>query len=375
MTPSRLSDENLVLEVARLARAERQATVALIACLAELYGRRLHERAGYSSLFTYCVGVLGFSEGEAYDRMRAAKVVHRYPVALRLLEAGEVNLTTIGLLAPHLTRRNHEELLAAASGMPKRQVQELVARRFPKPDVPFSMRRMLDRPPAGTAPPVITAGPPEIAEACPSAPVLPPACAASIPAASPPPVVQPLSPERYRIAFTGTTETRELLECAQDLLRHAVPGGDPAEIVTRALRLLVNDLVKQKYASTSRPRPGLVESDTRYIPAEVKRQVYVRDRGCCAFIGAGGHRCGERGFLEFHHVVPYAMGGRATVDNIQLRCRAHNGYDAAVVFEPINRSRAERELESVQPCVGVDAFRSGTKTPATPRDQDALPLA
>jgi hypothetical protein len=51
--PSRLSDPELVAEVTRLARDERAATSSLIAHLAELYGRRRHERAGYASLFTY----------------------------------------------------------------------------------------------------------------------------------------------------------------------------------------------------------------------------------------------------------------------------------------------------------------------------------
>src|SRR5713226_7461776 len=74
--PSHLSDGELVAAVARLAGSERAATVALIAHLAELYGRRLHERAGFSSLFTYCIEVLHISEQEAYDRMKAAKVSH-----------------------------------------------------------------------------------------------------------------------------------------------------------------------------------------------------------------------------------------------------------------------------------------------------------
>ena len=51
--------------------------------------------------------------------------------------------------------------------------------------------------------------------------------------------------------------------------------------------------------------------------------------GRCAFIGSTG-RCRETGFLEFHHVEPYAAGGAATVGNIQLRCRAHNLYEASL---------------------------------------------
>ncbi len=32
------------------------------------------------------------------------------------------------------------------------------------------------------------------------------------------------------------------------------------------------------------------------------------------------------------HVRPYAAGGESTADNIQLRCRAHNGYEAERYF-------------------------------------------
>jgi 5-methylcytosine-specific restriction endonuclease McrA len=72
-------------------------------------------------------------------------------------------------------------------------------------------------------------------------------------------------------------------------------------------------------------------ANTRHIPAAVKREVWRRDQGRCAFI-SGTRRCTETAFLEFHHVVPYADGGAATVRNIELRCRAHNQYEAVLLF-------------------------------------------
>jgi hypothetical protein len=36
--------------------------------------------------------------------------------------------------------------------------------------------------------------------------------------------------------------------------------------------------------------------------------------------------------VEFHHIRPYAVGGEATVENVQLRCRRHNDYEARVYF-------------------------------------------
>jgi 5-methylcytosine-specific restriction endonuclease McrA len=55
--------------------------------------------------------------------------------------------------------------------------------------------------------------------------------------------------------------------------------------------------------------------------------VWARDGGQCAFVGTAG-RCTERGFLEYHHVIPFADGGETNVSNLELRCRAHNAFEA-----------------------------------------------
>jgi len=187
--------------------------------------------------------------------------------------------------------------------------------------------------------------------------------------APPPALVQPLSPDRYRITFTASTETCEMLEMARDLLRHTIPSGDAAQIVGRALQVLVEDLVRRKFAVTPRPRASQGQADeSRNIPAEVQRAVLIRDRGRCSFIGTHGRTCGERAFVEFHHLIPYAAGGRATVENIALRCRAHNTYQAEVFYGPIRDCRSAAEnagadvVREATARVTDDAFRSRTTT-------------
>jgi len=146
-------------------------------------------------------------------------------------------------------------------------------------------------------------------------------------------MVRPLAPERYEVRFTASAETCAKLRRAQDLLRHAVPTGDTATVVDRALTLLIEDLERKKFAITDRPRPSRRTSGSaRKPPAHVKRAVSRRDADRCAFVGTNGRRCETRAFLEFHHVIPYAMGGEATVENIQLRCRSHNGYEANLYY-------------------------------------------
>jgi len=73
---------------------------------------------------------------------------------------------------------------------------------------------------------------------------------------------------------------------------------------------------------------------SRDVPRQVQRAAWRRDGGQCGFIAPDGHRCTERTFLELHHVRPYALGGLATVENISLRCRRHNQYEAELVFGP-----------------------------------------
>src|SRR5206468_11617413 len=111
-------------------------------------------------------------------------------------------------------------------------------------------------------------------------------------------------------------------------------NGDPAAIFDRALTVLLADIEKHKCAAAARPRAASAPaSSSRRIPAAVKRQVWARDSGQCGFIGTEG-RCTERGFLEYHHVQPFADGGLSIGENLQLRCRAHNAYEAGQWFGP-----------------------------------------
>ena len=139
---STLTPCEVVAELTRLARGEREATVALIVYLGEFDARRLYEGAGYSSTFKYCMEVLHLSEDATFNRLELAHAAREHPVILDMLVAGSLSPTTARLLSRHLTRDNHEALLAAASGKSKQGVEKLLAERFPQPDVPPSVRKL-----------------------------------------------------------------------------------------------------------------------------------------------------------------------------------------------------------------------------------------
>ncbi len=277
----------------------------------------------------------------------------RFPAILELLADGSLNLSTARLLAPHLGPDNFETLVAQARARSKRDVEALVARLAPRPDVAASVRRLPARPltapvlapSSPVAAPTGLAAEPEGGSNLPS-PALPDSRGPSpseIAAAAPQrpmhrPAITLLAPERYRVQFTIGAATHEKLRRAQELLRREIPDGDPGALFDRALTLLLEDVARKKLAATANPRrsqrTGARSRHDRYIPAPVKRAVWLRDGGRCAFVAARGRRCTERAFLEFHHRDPHALGGEATVANISVRCRAHNAYEAELIFGP-----------------------------------------
>src|SRR6186713_3196632 len=137
-----LTDAQLIDEVKLLTGRERNATALLIASLAELDARRLYLGEGFSSLFTYCTRCLHLSEHAAYGRIEAARAARKWPMILELLADGSLTLTSVCLLAKHLTADNHRQLLEAAKGKTKREIEQQIAALRPLPAVPSMVRKL-----------------------------------------------------------------------------------------------------------------------------------------------------------------------------------------------------------------------------------------
>jgi len=321
-----VSDREVIEATSRAATDERRATVDLLALLGEVDARRLYLSEGFSSLFTYCTGELKFSEHEAYHRIEAARAVREFPLILERLRDGSLTLTSITLLRPHLTPENADALIALALNKSRREVEHQMAALAPKSDVRALVRRLPDRKPATDIPAPCSGGRSDVGgtEARAQAP--------AEPRPTPRPLSTPLSGDRYLLRVTLSADAHAKLQRARDLMRHSLPHGDPAAIVERALTLLVDDLERRRMARVDRPREAkAVDASSRHVPAAVRRQVWTRDGGRCAFVGRQG-RCAETSRLEFHHVQAFALGGATTTANLELRCRAHNQYEGALVF-------------------------------------------
>jgi hypothetical protein len=341
-----LSDKELLGRLGDLVRQSRRVEAELIAHLGEVDARRLYLREAAASMFVYATRVLHLSEAEAYLRITVARAAREHPALLARLAAGELHLSGAALLAPHLTVGNREMVLARAGHKSKRQIEELLAELAPRPDIPASIRKLpepRERSQGGQAEAATselrpdgvgaaTAQVPDVETGASAAADEWTGAVLQAPRSRSSDVLTPLARARYRVQFTASEALRDKLERLQAL----VPGSDLATLVEQAVTEKLERLEARRFGRTKAPRKTLAEANTsrgpRSIPAPVRRTVYERAGGRCAFVDASGRRCEARSRLEFHHRHPHGYGGERTPDNISLLCKSHNLYLAEIDY-------------------------------------------
>ena len=358
---------------------------------AELDDRQLFLDLGFSSLFEYCVEALGLCESTAGRHIAAARVCRNHPEVFGLVASGALHASALSLLRKHLTPENAGELFELCKQRSARKVEELLATRFPRPDVRDLVRRLPTQPgptlnverASGKAPTELLPRERSIdleqtkfTESRSREPVAP--------AEQKPRRLEPLSADRYGVHFTADGEFRELLERVRGLAGHRLPSGDLMTLLKRGLEAYERELSKERFARGRKPRrsrsvapapsaPDLSPPDPtkhaaepeptptakrrRRYSAEVLRSVYLRDGKQCSYVSPDGRRCNARRCLELDHIDPFALGGQCTIENLRLRCRAHNQryarqyfgksrVEAAVRDSRLRRATAERPDKS-----------------------------
>jgi hypothetical protein len=176
--------------------------------------------------------------------------------------------------------------------------------------------------------------------------------------AAPRSAAAPLTADLRRLHVTVSKRFMEKLEAARDALSHSHPGADVETLLEEGLDLLLEraarrrGLVKKPRARKSRPSDS-ERVNPRYVPAEVSREVFLRDDGRCRWKTADGGICGSTHRVQLDHVVPAARGGRSTVANLRILCAFHNDLAAR---------------EAYSDC-WMDQFTRQTKRPTSPTAQ------
>jgi hypothetical protein len=328
----RLSDVEVVQGIRFLAERTRHNEIRLLSHLAEFDSRRLCLEEGYRSAYEYCTIALGFEEAEAYRRIRASRIIRAFPEAFAALQARKITVSALVVLSPWLQRDNAAAWIKEAEGKSKRELEALVAMRYPQAPQPDYVRNL---PNAAT---IVSSAPPKAFEVG----------GIAAPTNDPPDggrqVLAPVAAERVRVGFDAPTVVGQLLERMRQLLRHKYPEGRLEDLVREALEDYLDrkdpqrklELKAAKAACVAEPpAAGMAERPParflrtwaagRYIPAKVKSDVWARDDGRCAWRDKNGTVCGSKDWIEYDHVTPFAKGGRSDDPrNLRLVCRQHN---------------------------------------------------
>jgi len=340
---SALTDSVLIENLRKLVAREGEASIGVLKYLIEVEERRLYLNEGYPSLFAFCTTALQYSEPSANRRIRAARLLKRFPEIESLLKERKLSLAGLSLLYSVITKENATSIFNEAIGKSYRAT-EAIAARFKDPLVRgtrdtitpihvvkkeasalFLQQQTHDENNEHDSK-ISSGADGDFQNTVPKNIVKPPPSTIEN---------QVNTIERVRITFAADKDFLQMVEAAKILLSGKYPKGISMEdIFAEALEVLIDKKSPEKRLERRKSKPAREVNDptpkrtikltTRHIPLILRDEIFKRDGGCCSFVSPSGQRCGSKWDIEIDHVQPFIMGGDHSYENLRLLCRAHN---------------------------------------------------
>jgi hypothetical protein len=305
MDIKQLSDQALWDLTKSKVQTERNVTLEIIELLREVRSRRLHLERKYESFHQYCVKELKYDDGSAHRRIKALDLATQIPEVVQCIQKGTLSLTTASQVQSFFEQEAKKDkafskeeklvLLTDLESKSKREIEKTLATLAPETLKHTEKVKYV----SGTHLKLELV----IDEA----------------------LMKKM--ERLRDLTSHTNSTmRDLIE---SLVDEALKKKDPE------LKADVTSPGKCKKSNTKQDMGQRINrpSNSRYIPADIKRRVWVEAGSRCTFVNpASGERCEAKRFLQIEHVVPFALGGKSNLENLTLLCSNHNKLKAIHTF-------------------------------------------
>ena len=310
----KMSDDELHVCTIKAAQLDRQAQLVTITHLVEVDSRRLYSKLGYSSIFSYAVTALGFSEPAAGLRIQAMRLAKSIPLANIKIQSGQMSVSSAASVQQFIRKEEKansrifsddekERIISEVSGKSARETQKILLF-FASHLEPHVLREK----------------------------------------------IIPLTPSRTQFTFYVGPEIMKDVERVREL------KGELSleEIFKSALSLYLDrtDLSRRlSKASPSQlpPRPESAlksvktlpeqstttseSNESRYVPVSLRQALQERSGGCCEFISSKtGLRCESRFRLTVEHRIPFSQGGATDLTNCLYYCSSHNLTSAIDIF-------------------------------------------
>lgn len=285
MSVQKLSNDHLIEELKRLKSREDALLVDVLEHILEFDRRQLYLPLGFPSLYSYLTQVLRYSNGEAYRRIEAARLMRSVPEARREVASGRLNLTTMTevrtaiktkekLTGKTLMLNERRDFVRSVLGCTKEEAQRNLAEKIPELASIFEERRREHR------------------------------------------------DGSLEVTLLFQLAQRQRLERARDILASLGPMPKMADAIDRLSEFYLKkkDLTRSHLAGEVTLRQG------PRISYSLRRAIFRRDKGSCQFKKPDGALCGSRYQIEIDHIVPVSAGGTNEVSNLRCLCRAHNQW-------------------------------------------------
>ena len=261
MSLKHLTDKQLLIDTKKVSAEDKKITLRLLHHIKEVDRRKLFSELKYPSLFKYVVEELGYSEGSAGRRISAARLLKDIPEIEVKIESGELNLTNLS---------------RAADKFREERISDPIIKKEIITAIENTTTRECEQTLAA-----LTSG-----------------------QASPPP--------RY-FTISLNEENYQLYEQIRGNLAHHHLNRD--EMFKKILQTALERFTEIRFKKHSL-KETIISSESRYIPAWMVNAVHERDKVCV--------KCGSSHKLEINHIIPFSMGGKTELSNLNLLCRNCN---------------------------------------------------
>ena len=343
-----IPDRELTSRLEELRRAERAGCVEILHHLNEVERRGLHLRLGYASLFAYCTERLHYSESAAARRVQAARCLRRFPRVAPLLQSGEINLITLGLVANIVTEATLDPWLDRIRGKTQREVEAIAATVRPPLTLRDRARVVNVAVPSASPLPLAPTAPASAGASTSCAPMFASSSDASSQSGAPSEpgglvnsfansqtggkesfTIVATQPKVY-IQFLADQSFMAKYRTAAALLSNKIP-----KLTFEAVFVALIEEFIRRHAPTERhlrrehaAARGHNAADRAPVPLRTRDAVFTRDNGRCTYVGSDGKRCDETIRLHVDHIRPIARGGTNDALNLRLLCARHNQLQA-----------------------------------------------
>jgi len=299
-----LETKALHTKAVEIAKRFHDAESELIDILQTLDEKRVFIHLGYSSLFDYAVKALKLSEANSSNFITVARKSKTVPELKMAIRLGDITVSKARKITPVLTKENSSHWLELAKTLPKFKLEKEVAKVQPQTITPERAKYVTE-----TRLELKLGVSEDLMKKLRRA--------------------QDLTSQKTRRPATLEGTLEALIENylkKHDPVKKAERNNQSAEGNNHRFERNIqridgnNQLQKDGFNNNAAASvPG-----TRYISAQQKHQVNLRDQGRCAHVNESGHRCESQRWVEIHHIKALSLNGTNDTHNLQTLCHGHH---------------------------------------------------